>query len=166
MCELFCQNQGVLLLGQNMGVTSNITTTYKSKHTKYFGINLLLTWEQLLHAPTVQIWAQNSTILTPNNLAIFCQAHMTNWSLATQSLSRINWNAHVSTFRKWVCPMRKSFLSNKGGQLRFFLQFFTKKNKKEEFQSCLPHSYFQFELQHDVILSNSNWSKRLLVCQL
>ena len=30
------------------------------------------------------------------------------------------------------------------------------------------HSYFQFELQHEVVLSNSSssWSKRLLVCQL
>ena len=33
-------------------------TTYKSKNTKYFCINLLLTWEQLLHAPTIQIWAK------------------------------------------------------------------------------------------------------------
>ena len=34
--------------------------------------------------------------------------------------------------------------------------------------SMAAHSYFQFELQHKVVLSNSSssWSKRLLVCQL
>ena len=59
------------------------TTTYISKSTKYFGINLLLTWEQLLHAPTVQIWAQNSIILTPNNLLTVCHSSITNWSQKT-----------------------------------------------------------------------------------
>ena len=46
------------------------TTTYISKSTKYFDILLLLTCEKVLHAPTVRIWAQNSTILTPNYLIV------------------------------------------------------------------------------------------------
>ena len=62
------------------------TTTYKNqgvcknKNTKYFDILLLLTCEEVLHALTVQIWAQNSTILTPNNLLIVCHSSITNWS--------------------------------------------------------------------------------------
>ena len=59
------------------------TTTYISKSTKYFGIKLLLTWEQLLHAPTVQIWTWNSTILIPNNLLIVCHSSITNCSQKT-----------------------------------------------------------------------------------
>ena len=46
------------------------TTTYKSEITKYFVVLLLLSYEPALHAPTVQIWAQNSAILPPNNLLI------------------------------------------------------------------------------------------------
>ena len=61
------------------------TTTYKSKSTKYFDILLLLTCEEVLHAPTVQIWAQNSTILTPNNLLIVCYSTITNWSQTEHS---------------------------------------------------------------------------------
>ena len=53
------------------------TTTYKSKDTKYFDILLLLTCEEVLHAPTVQIWALNSTILTPNYLLIVCHSSIT-----------------------------------------------------------------------------------------
>ena len=58
------------------------TTTYISKSTKYYDtrILLLLTCEEVLHAPTVQIWAQNSTILTPNNILIVCHSSITNWS--------------------------------------------------------------------------------------
>ena len=41
------------------------TTTYKSKGTKYFNILLLLTCEEVLHATTLQLWAQNSTVLPP-----------------------------------------------------------------------------------------------------
>ena len=68
-----------------------------------------------------------------------------------------------------MCPMRKSFSSNKGRQLRFFLQFFYKKLERRisELSSLIAaQSYFQFESQHEVVLSNSSWSKRLLVCQL
>mgnify|MGYP001798471534 CR=1 FL=1 len=79
------------------------TTTYKSKNTKYFGINLLLTGEQLLHAPPVQIGAQNSTILTPNNLVIFCQAHVTNWLLATKL------KCACVHFQEMVVPREKRF---------------------------------------------------------
>ena len=61
------------------------TTTYISKSTEYFDILLLhvLCCEEVLHAPTVQIWAQNSTILTPNNLLIVCHSSITNWSQNT-----------------------------------------------------------------------------------
>ena len=56
------------------------TTTYIRKSTKYIDILLLLTCEEVLHAPTVQISAQNSTILTPNNLLIVCHSSIMNWS--------------------------------------------------------------------------------------
>ena len=46
------------------------TTTYMNKSTKYFDILLLLTCGEVLHPPIFQIWAQNSTILTPNNLVL------------------------------------------------------------------------------------------------
>ena len=59
---------------------SLLTTTYIRKSTKYIDILLLLTCEEVLHAPTVQIWAQNSTISTPNNLLIVCHSSITNWS--------------------------------------------------------------------------------------
>ena len=55
------------------------TTTYKSKNTKYFDVLLLLTCEEVLHAPTAQIWAQNSTISTPNNILIDCRSSI-NWA--------------------------------------------------------------------------------------
>ena len=41
------------------------TTTYKSKNTNYFGINLLLTWEQLLHAPFCS-YAKSHSIIYEN----------------------------------------------------------------------------------------------------
>ena len=53
---------------------------YINKSAKYLEILLLLTCEEVLHAPTVQIWAQSSTILTPNNLPIVCHSSITNWS--------------------------------------------------------------------------------------
>ena len=59
------------------------TTTYISKCTKYFDILLLLTCEEVFHAPIVQIWAQNSIILTPNNLLIVCHSSITDWSQKT-----------------------------------------------------------------------------------
>ena len=71
VCQPFCQN---------MGVTSNNYSTYINKCTKYLNILLLLTCEEVLHAPAVQIWAQISTILTPNNLLIVCHSSITNWS--------------------------------------------------------------------------------------
>ena len=51
----------------------------KSSNTKYFAVELLFTWEQVFHAPTVQIWAHNSTILPPNNLVIVSQSSITIW---------------------------------------------------------------------------------------
>ena len=77
--HLYITNPGSVSLFAKTWVSLE-TTTYKSKNTKYFGINWLLIWEQLLHAPPVQIWAQNSTILTPNNLLIVCHSSITNWS--------------------------------------------------------------------------------------
>ena len=46
------------------------TTPYKSDSVKYFDTLLLLTCEEVLHAPTVRIWAQNPAILPTNNLLI------------------------------------------------------------------------------------------------
>ena len=66
------------------------TGTYKSKSTKYFDILLLLTCEEVLHAPTVQVWAQNTTILPPNNLLAVFHSSITNWSQNTLSKLKVN----------------------------------------------------------------------------
>ena len=46
---------------------------------------LQVTCEQVLHAPTVQIWDQSSTILPPTNLLIVCLSSITIWSQNTMS---------------------------------------------------------------------------------
>ena len=65
------------------------TTTYKSESVKYFDTLLLLTCEEVLHAPTVQIWAQNPTILPTNNL-IVCHSSITNCSHNPLSKLKVN----------------------------------------------------------------------------
>ena len=70
------------------------TTAYISKSTKYFDILLLITSEGVLHAPTVQIRAQNSTILTPNKFLIVCHSTITN--LSHNTFFRYNGNFPIS----------------------------------------------------------------------
>ena len=84
LCSLFFPSaQGEWAILPKHEWVSLQTTTYLSKSTKYFDVLLLLTCERVLHAPTVQIWAQSSTILTPNNLLIVCHSSITNWSQKT-----------------------------------------------------------------------------------
>ena len=51
------------------------------------------TCEEVHHAPTVQIWAQNSTILPPNTLLIVWHSSNTNWSQNTLSLLQVSASA-------------------------------------------------------------------------
>ena len=66
------------------------TITYKDKNTKYLAIKLLLTWEQVLLVPTVQIWAQISTILTPKNLLEISYSYITNCTQTTLLQMNVN----------------------------------------------------------------------------
>ena len=54
-----------------------------SKSTKYFDILFLITCEPVLPTPSVQIWAQNSTILPPNNLLVVRHSSIMSWSQNT-----------------------------------------------------------------------------------
>ena len=58
--------------------------TFQCKCTQYFYILLPLTWEDVLHAPTVQIWTQNSTIVPPKRLLIG-----SHYKLVTENSSKI-----------------------------------------------------------------------------
>ena len=87
-----------------------LTTTYKSKSTKYFHILLLPTCEEVLHAPTVQVWAQYSTILPPNNLLIVCHSSFTNWSQNTLSELKLNMPAKLPDMGKIYLQFWKSVL--------------------------------------------------------
>ena len=85
------------------------TTTYKSKSTKYFDILLLLTCEEVLHAPTVQVWAQNSTIWPINNLLIVCHSCITNWSQNTLSEFKLKNARNYRIWEKFTCNFERVF---------------------------------------------------------
>ena len=76
------------------------TTTYKSKSTKYFDILLLITCDKILHAPSVQIWAQNSIILPQNNLLIVCHSSITNLS-PQNAISELKLNICPQNYQIW-----------------------------------------------------------------
>ena len=70
--------------------------TYKSKSTKYSDIVFQLTWEQVFHTPTVQIWARNSTILRPNYvLTVLTVWHSSFTILSHNILSGWKVNVHA-----------------------------------------------------------------------
>ena len=64
------------------------TATYKSEGTKYLDI-LLVLCEEVLHAPTVQIWAQNSTLLLPPNNLLIDSLPFLHYELVTEQSFRI-----------------------------------------------------------------------------
>ena len=102
LCSLFSSSLGLWSHFAKTWVSLQ-PTTYKNKSSKYFVIFLLLSCEEVFHAPTVQIWVQNSNILPQNNLLIVCHSSIMSWSHNTCKELNVNHPCNYRIWKKIIC---------------------------------------------------------------